>query len=58
MPPEPGHDLLIVHLFDLQLWRGFKHFYRRFRVDLKGLGIAFGVVVFIIILAQAILFLP
>lgn len=55
---EPGHDLLFVHLFDLQLGRGLKHFYRRFRVDLKGLTFAFGVVVFIIVLAKAILYLP
>ena len=55
---EPGHDLLIVHLFSSGLRKGWKHFYNRFRVDLNGLVLAFGVVVVIIVLAKVILYLP
>ncbi len=55
---EPGNDLLFVNLFDLQLSKGWKHFYGRFRVDLIGLVLAFGVVAALIALAKGILFLP
>jgi Na+/proline symporter len=55
---EPGHDLLFVHLFNLQLTKGWKHFYSRFRVDLVGLLLAFGVVAALIALAKGILYLP
>ncbi len=55
---EEGHELLVVHLFDLQLHRGLGTFYRRFRVDLKGLAVAFGVVVALIAAAKGLLFLP
>ena len=55
---EPGHDLLVVHLFDSGITKGWKTFYRRFRVDILGLLAAFGVVVVLIAMAKAILFLP
>jgi Na+/proline symporter len=55
---EPGHDLLFVNLFNLQLSKGWKHFYERFRVDLNGLVLACGVVVALIALAKGILYLP
>jgi Na+/proline symporter len=55
---QPGHDLLFVNLFDLQLNKGWKHFYGRFRVDLIGLLLAFGVVAALIALAKGILYLP
>ena len=55
---EPGHDLLFVHLFDLQLIKGWRHFYKRFRVDINGLLLSFGVVVALIALAKGILYLP
>jgi Na+/proline symporter len=55
---EPGHDLLFVHLFDLQPSRGWRHFYKRFRVDINGLLLSFGVVVALIALAKGILYLP
>ncbi len=55
---EPGHDLLFVHLFDLRLSRGWSYFYERFRVDIKGLLLAFGVVAALIALAKGILYLP
>lgn len=55
---EPGNDLLVVHLLNPGLRRGWREFYRRFRVDLNGLGVAFGVVVLLIVLAKAILYLP
>jgi Na+/proline symporter len=55
---EPGHELLFVHLFDLSLSRGWTNFYRRFRIDINGLLIAFGVVVALIALAKGILYLP
>ncbi len=55
---EPGHELLFVHLFDLQLSNGWGHFYKRFRVDINGLVVSFGVVVALIVLAKAILYLP
>ena len=55
---EPGHDLLFVNLFDLELSKGWKHFYGRFRVDLIGLAVAFGVVAALIALAKGILYLP
>jgi Na+/proline symporter len=55
---EPGHDLLFVHLFDLQLSKGWGHFYKRFRVDVNGLLLAFGVVAALIAMAKGILYLP
>ncbi len=55
---EPGHDLLIVHLFDSGITKGWKYFYNRFRVDLRGLVMAFGVVVLLIAFAKGILYLP
>jgi Na+/proline symporter len=55
---QSGHDLLFVNLFDLQLGKGWKHFYGRFRVDLIGLLLAFGVVAALIALAKGILYLP
>jgi Na+/proline symporter len=55
---QSGHDLLFVNLFDLQLSKGWKHFYGRFRVDLIGLLLAFGVVAALIALAKGILYLP
>jgi hypothetical protein len=55
---EPGHDLLFVHLFDSGLSMGWKHFYNRFRVDINGLVLAFGVVVALIWFAKGILLLP
>ena len=55
---EPGHDLLFVHLFDSGLSKGWKHFYNRFRVDINGLVLAFGVVVALIWFAKGILLLP
>ena len=55
---EPGHDLLVAHLFDLELSKGLGRFYRRFRVDINGLVFAFGVVVIIIALGRGILLLP
>jgi Na+/proline symporter len=55
---EPGHDLLVAHLFDLELSKGLGRFYKRFRVDINGLVVAFGVVVIIIILGRGILLLP
>lgn len=53
-----GHELLWVHLFDLQLSQGLGRFWRRFRVDLQGLAWCFGVVVGLIVLAKGILYLP
>jgi Na+/proline symporter len=53
-----GHDLLVVHLFNLRLGQGLGPFYRRFRTDIQGLVIAFGVVVALIALARGLLFLP
>ncbi len=53
-----GHELLVVHLFDSGITKGWKHFYSRFRVDINGLVLAFGVVVALIALARGILFLP
>lgn len=55
---KPGHDLLVAHLFDLELSKGLTHFYRRFKVDIDGLVLAFGVVVIIIVLGKSILLLP
>ena len=55
---EPGHDLLIVHLLNSGITRGLRAFYRRFRVDINGLLLAFGVVVALIWLAKVILLLP
>ncbi len=55
---EPGHDLLVVHLLNPGLSQGWRNFYRRFRVDLNGLAVAFGVVVVLIVLAKGILYLP
>ncbi len=55
---EPGHDLLVVHLFHPGLSKGWRHFYSRFRVDINGLLLAFGVVVLLIGIAKAVLYLP
>ena len=55
---QPGHDLLFVNLFNLELSKGWSHFYGRFRVDLLGLVAAFGVVAALIALAKGILYLP
>lgn len=55
---EPGHDLLVVHIFDSGISKGWSHFYNRFRVDINGLALACLVVVGLIALAKAILFLP
>jgi Na+/proline symporter len=55
---QSGNDLLFVNLFDLQLSKGWKHFYNRFRIDLIGLLLAFGVVAALIALAKGILYLP
>ena len=55
---EPGHDLLVVNLFQPGLSKGLGHFYRRFRVDINGLLFAFGVVALIIALGKGILYLP
>ncbi|MCZ2155620.1 MAG: sodium:solute symporter family protein [Bryobacterales bacterium] len=55
---EEGHELLIVKLGDLRLSEGLAKFYRRFRVDINGLVIAFAVVVGLIILASLIIYLP
>ena len=55
---EPGHDLLVVHLFDPGLSQGWRHFYQRFRVDINGLVIAFGVVALLLLLAKGVLYLP
>jgi Na+/proline symporter len=55
---EPGHDLLVVNLFDLRTSQGWKAFYERFRVDINGLLLAFAVVAALIVLAEVILYLP
>ena len=55
---KPGQELLIVKLFDLQLGKGWGHFYGRFRTDLNGLVLSFGVVVLVIALAKGLLYLP
>lgn len=55
---EPGHDLLVVHLLNPGLKDGWRAFYRRFRVDINGLLVAFGVVALLIVLAKAVLYLP
>ena len=55
---EPGHDLLIVHLFDMGWSKGVGHVWRRFRVDIQGLVLSFGVVAALIALAKGILYLP
>ena len=55
---EPGHDLLVVNLFQPELSKGLGHFYRRFRVDINGLLFAFGVVAVIIALGKGVLYLP
>jgi Na+/proline symporter len=53
-----GHDLLVVNLFDLGFGKGWRAFYERFRVDINGLLLAFGVVAALIVLAEVILYLP
>ena len=53
-----GNALLFVHLFDLRLSQGLAALYRRFRVDLNGLGLAVLVVVALIALAKGVLWLP
>ena len=50
--------MLVAHLFDLELSKGLTHFYQRFKVDIDGLLLAFGVVVIIILLGKSILLLP
>jgi hypothetical protein len=55
---EDGHSLLVVDLFQLRLSEGWNSFMRRYRVDVQGLALAFGVVVVLIIMARAILHLP
>ncbi|MCW5978929.1 MAG: sodium:solute symporter family protein [Bryobacteraceae bacterium] len=55
---EPGHDLLVVHLFNSGIMKGVGRFYRRFRVDINGLITAGAVVVGLILLAKAIFYLP
>jgi Na+/proline symporter len=55
---EEGDELLVVKLGDLRLHEGPMKFYRRFRIDINGLLIAFGVVVALIALARVILYLP
>ncbi len=55
---EDGHDLVFVHLFDMGWSQGVGHVWRRFRVDLTGLVLAFGVVAALIALAKGILYLP
>jgi len=54
---ETGHDLLVVHVGRLPFWR-WRDFWTRFRVDLQGLAVSFGVVAALILLAKAILYLP
>jgi Na+/proline symporter len=53
-----GNELLVVKLGDLRLSQGFGQFYRRFRVDINGLLIAFLVVVALIAMARMIVWLP
>jgi Na+/proline symporter len=53
---ESGHDLLVAHLGELRFWQ--PEFWKRFRVDLKGLAINFGIVVALVLLAKVILYLP
>ncbi len=55
---EDGHDLLFVHLFNLRLSEGLGAFYRRFRIDINGLVLSFGVVAALIALAKGLLYLP
>jgi Na+/proline symporter len=55
---EPGHDLLIVHLLNPGFKDGWRRFYERFRVDINGLLVAFGVVGLLIALAKGLLYLP
>ena len=55
---EPGHDLLVVHLLTPGLREGWNKFYHRFRVDINGLLVAFGVVVLLIAVAKGLLYLP
>ena len=55
---EEGHDLLVANVFNLGLRQGWGPFYRRFRVDINGFVLAFGVVAALILLARGILLLP
>ena len=55
---EEGHDLLVANVFHLGLGRGLGTFYQRFRVDINGFALAFGVVAALIFLARGILLLP
>ncbi len=55
---KPGNDLLFVHLFDMGWSKGLGAVYNRFRVDINGLVLAFGVVAALIALAKGILYLP
>lgn len=55
----PGNDLLVAHLFDSGLFtKGPAAFYKRFKIDINGLVLAFGVVVVLILVARGILQLP
>jgi Na+/proline symporter len=54
---QPGHDLLAVHLTRLPLLR-WHELWKRFRVDLSGLLLCFGIVVALVLLAKIILYLP
>jgi Na+/proline symporter len=55
---ESGHDLLIVHLLNPGLSQGWRRVYERFRVDINGLVVAFGVVALLLLLAKGVLYLP
>ena len=55
---DEGHDLLVANVFNLGLRQGWGPFYRRFRVDINGFVLAFGVVGALILLARGILLLP
>jgi hypothetical protein len=55
---KEGHDLLVVHMFNMGWSKGAGHVFRRFKVDIEGLLLAFGVVVILIALAKGILYLP
>ena len=55
---EPGHDLLVVNLFHTGIGKGWKYFHNRFRVDINGFALAFGVMLLMIVFAKVILYLP
>lgn len=56
--PLEGNELLVVKLGDLRLSEGWGQFYRRFRVDINGLVVAFVVVAALIAMARMIVWLP